>query len=111
MYENNFLPQIEAIIQNTALSVWDKIEWRTGSIGFYGFDIMPDSNGKLWLLECNKCPSMEYSTAITAKLVPEFLEDFCSLIIDKTPTNFKKIYESDTIDSCKESQPNLFVTG
>ena len=52
------------------ISVWDKVEWRKNSVGIYGFDIMPDDTGKLWLIECNKCPSMEHSTAVTSKLVP-----------------------------------------
>lgn len=66
----------------TILSAWDKIEWRDNSIGIYGFDIMIDSDFKMWLLEVNLCPTMEHSTNVTAKLVPEMMEDFCKLIID-----------------------------
>ena len=64
------------------MSAWDKIEWRKGGIGIYGFDLLPDENGKLWLLEINKCPTMEYSTAVTKKLVPAFLTDIVELIVD-----------------------------
>ena len=76
------------------------MDWRPNAIGFYGFDIIPDDYGKLWLLECNKCPSMEYSTAITSKLVPQFLDDFVSLIIDKQVVNFKLLHESASVN-CK----------
>jgi hypothetical protein len=38
------------------LSGFDKIEWHPGGIGIYGFDIMPDENQKLWLIEVNKIP-------------------------------------------------------
>ena len=81
------------------LSAWDKIEWRKGGIGVYGFDLFPDENGKLWLLEINKCPTMEYSTAVTRKLVPSFLTDLTELIIDKRKGNhpfaggLEKVYD------------------
>lgn len=65
------------------LSAWDKIEWRKGGIGIYGFDLFPDVKGKLWLLEINKCPTMEYSTTVTRKLVPMFLDQLTELITDK----------------------------
>lgn len=65
------------------MSAWDKIEWRKGGVGIYGFDLFPDAEGKLWLLEINKCPTMEYSTAVTRYLVPRFLEDMTELITDK----------------------------
>jgi hypothetical protein len=42
---------------------------------------MPDSNRKLWLLEVNKCPTMEYSTHVTRALVPRFLEDLADLML------------------------------
>lgn len=74
IWENEWCPQIKEIIVQTILSAWDKIEWRKGGIGVYGFDLFPDVKGKLWLLEVNKCPTMEYSTQVTRRLVPMFLE-------------------------------------
>lgn len=59
------------------------IEWRKGGVGVYGFDLFPDIDGKLWLLEINKCPTMEYSTAVTKRLVPRFMEDLVELCVDK----------------------------
>ena len=44
---------------------------------------MIDSNDKAWLIEVNKCPTMEYSTAVTRKEIPLFMEDLVSLMVDK----------------------------
>jgi hypothetical protein len=43
---------------------------------------MIDDNLKMWLLEINKCPTMEYSTAVTSKLVPMMLNDLVKVVID-----------------------------
>jgi tubulin monoglycylase TTLL3/8 len=43
---------------------------------------MIDSGMKMWLLEVNKCPTMEYSTSVTAKLVPMMLQDLVKVIVD-----------------------------
>lgn len=65
---------------------------------------MPDTTRKLWLLEVNKCPTMEYSTHVTRVLVPRFLEDLADLMLHKKPRpvqikGFERIYESPFIDS------------
>ena len=65
------------------MSSWEKIEWRENSVGLYGFDVIVDSDLKLWLLEVNKCPTMEYSTQITTELIPEMMEDMVKVIVDK----------------------------
>jgi D-alanine-D-alanine ligase-like ATP-grasp enzyme len=75
------LPQAKEIIVQSILAAWDRIEWRKNAIGIFGFDLMPDSNCKLWLLEVNKCPTMEYSTHVTRTLVPRFLEDLADLMV------------------------------
>jgi tubulin monoglycylase TTLL3/8 len=67
----------------TILSAWGYIEWRPGSIGIYGFDIIIDSNLKCWLIEVNKCPCMAYSTHVTKTLIPLFMEDLAKVIVDK----------------------------
>ena len=52
-------------------------------MGIYGLDLMLDSNLKMWLIEVNKSPCMAYSTKVTEKLIPMFMEDFCKVLIDK----------------------------
>ena len=99
VWETKWYPQMKEIVIQSILSAWDKIEWRKGGVGLYGFDLFPDADGKLWLLEINKCPTMEYSTQVTKVLVPRFLEDLVELIIDCRKGNhpevagFEKIYD------------------
>jgi len=83
IWESKWYPQIKEIVIQSILSAWDKIEWRKGGVGVYGLDIFPDVDHKLWLIEINKCPTMEYSTKVTKDLVPKFLEDMTELITDK----------------------------
>ena len=91
IWEADWYPQVKEIVIQSILSAWDKIEWRKGGVGIYGFDLFPDTAGKLWLLEINKAPTMEYSTAVTKRLVPRFLEDLTELIIDKRKGNWPEV--------------------
>ena len=43
------------------------------------------------MLEINKAPTMEYSTAVTKRLVPQFLTDLTELIIDKRKGNWPEV--------------------
>ena len=36
----------------------------------------------MWLLEVNKCPTMEHSTEVTARLVPMMLKDMVKVVVD-----------------------------
>ena len=74
---------MKEIIIQTILCAWDKIEWRKGAVGMFGFDVLADTNDKLWLIEVNKCPTMEYSTAVTKREIPLFMEDLTELMVEK----------------------------
>ena len=76
---------MQEIIKISILSAWDRIEWRNNSIGLYGFDVIIDSDNKMWLLEINKCPTMEHSTKVTKTLVPNMLNDMMKVILDWKP--------------------------
>lgn len=82
------------------LCAWDKIEWRQNSIGLYGYDVIIDTDMKMWLLEVNKCPTMEHSTAVTSHLVPKMLNDLIKVVVDtrEDPAaetgDFELVYES-----------------
>ena len=71
------------ILRTTILSSWGYIDWRPGSVGFYGFDIILDTDLRAWLIEVNKCPDMSYSTPITKSLIQSFFEDFAKVIADR----------------------------
>ena len=65
------------------MSGWGYVEWREGSVGIYGLDIMIDTDLRCWLIEVNKCPCMAYSTDVTKKLVPQFMEDITKIMVDQ----------------------------
>jgi tubulin monoglycylase TTLL3/8 len=64
------------------LSAWGYVEWREGSTGVYGLDLMLDTDLRMWLIEVNKSPCMSYSTAVTANLIPRFQEDLAKVLAD-----------------------------
>jgi len=82
VWDEKLKRQLEDIIRLTFISGWGYIEWREGSIGVYGLDIMVDTSLNLWLIEVNKCPCMAYSTGVTKKLIPRFMEDLAKVMVD-----------------------------
>jgi tubulin monoglycylase TTLL3/8 len=91
---------LKDIIKISVLSAWDKVDWRENSLGLYGFDVMIDSDFKMWLLEINLCPTMEHSTKVTSHLVPKMTEDMIKVIVDQNSTDtgaYELIYESPKI--------------
>ena len=122
VWATKMLPQVKEIIVNTVLAAWDKIEWWPGGVGLFGFDLMPDTDYKIWLIEANKCPTMQMNTAVTKELVPMFMHDLIQLLrLDKPPTeegsnqiketlqNFQLLYESSKIDEISEKKSDKIV--
>jgi hypothetical protein len=102
---------LKDIIKISVLSAWEKVDWRENSLGLYGFDVMIDSDFKMWLLEINLCPTMEHSTKVTSYLVPKMTEDMIKVIVDQDPADtgaYELIYESpkirDTQDFTKKNE-------
>lgn len=54
--------QIGQIVSETVKSGKEKFGKRVNSFGVLGFDFMVDSEFRVWLIEVNASPSMEYST-------------------------------------------------
>ena len=54
--------RIRQIVSETVKSGKDKFGKRINSFGVLGFDFMVDSEFRVWLIEVNASPSMEYST-------------------------------------------------
>ena len=55
----------------------------------YGYDFMIDQDYKVWLIQINSSPSMDYSTVflfitqrVTSKLVKEVLTDVPKVVVD-----------------------------
>ena len=76
------MPQLKDILRLTMLSAWGYVDWREGSTGVYGLDVMLDTDLRMWLIEVNKSPCMSYSTAVTANLIPRFQEDLAKVLAD-----------------------------
>jgi tubulin monoglycylase TTLL3/8 len=47
----------------------------------FGYDFMVDTTLNVWLLEVNSSPSMEYSSAITERMVREVLWNLADLSV------------------------------
>ena len=48
----------------------------------FGYDIMIDEDFNCWLIEVNSSPAMDYSTAVTERLVKLVLEDTIKVVVD-----------------------------
>ena len=83
---------------------------------------MPDTDYKLWLIEANKCPTMQMSTPVMKELVPMFMRELIQLLrLDKPPTeagsreiketlhNFDLLYESPKINEISEKKSDKIV--
>lgn len=109
------------IIKLSMLSAWSKVDWRENSIGLYGYDVLIDSDLKMWLLEINLCPTMEHSTKVTKHLVPKMMEDLCKVIIDgkelpeegikKSTGDYDLIYEGVRVREALKNKTDFCIEG
>ena len=49
----------------------------------FGFDFIVDSNGKIWLIECNTNPCIELSSPLLESLIPRMLVEAFELTVDR----------------------------
>jgi tubulin monoglycylase TTLL3/8 len=91
--QKDIWPTIKEQILNIVLCAFDsvknEIRYRENSFELFGFDIMFDDEWNAYLIEVNASPSMDYSTKITSKLVPEMIDNLFEIIIDRK--NDKKV--------------------
>lgn len=53
---------MKEIVKNSMLCGMESIENRKNTHEMFGYDFMVDENYKVWLIEINSSPSMDYST-------------------------------------------------
>lgn len=75
------------IVLWSLMSVMGSVENRKGSCELFGYDFMlsHDPNGglpKVWLIEVNSSPAMDYSTPVTTPLVKKVMEDTAKVMVD-----------------------------
>ena len=69
-------------------------ECKKGCFELFGFDLMVDDDFNMLLIEVNSSPAMDYSTAVTERLVKLVLEDVVKVVVDYP--NSKKKSKCDT---------------
>eukprot|EP00930_Biecheleria_cincta_P032206 TRINITY_DN22354_c0_g1_i1.p1 TRINITY_DN22354_c0_g1~~TRINITY_DN22354_c0_g1_i1.p1 ORF type:complete len:1033 (-),score=239.44 TRINITY_DN22354_c0_g1_i1:11-3109(-) len=78
-------PQIKDIILWSLRTVMETVENRKNSFELFGYDFMLSEaeEPKVWLIEVNSSPAMDYSTHVTTPLVKKVLEDTAKLLVDR----------------------------
>merc|ERR1719263_473602 len=63
----------------------ENIENRRNSVELFGYDFMLSvgEKPKVWLIEVNSSPAMDYSTHVTTPLVKKVMEDTAKLLVDR----------------------------
>ena len=94
VWEDKLKEQSKNIVINCLESVQDMFECKKGCFELFGFDLMVDDDFNMWLIEVNSSPAMDYSTAVTEKLVKVVLEDTVKVVVDYA--NARKKSQVDT---------------
>merc|ERR550514_472021 len=67
-------------------TVMESVEHRKNSAELFGYDFMfseePGKDPKVWLIEVNSSPAMDYSTRVTTPLVKKVMEDTAKVMVD-----------------------------
>merc|ERR1719352_1630279 len=67
-------------------TVMESVDHRKNSAELFGYDFMfseePGKDPKVWLIEVNSSPAMDYSTRITTPLVKKVMEDTAKVLVD-----------------------------
>lgn len=85
VWSNKLAPAMRKIVVRTLTAVQDALASSCAASScfeFLGFDFLVDEELRVWLLEVNTSPCMEYSTSILQRLVPEALDDAVRVILD-----------------------------
>merc|ERR1712224_534258 len=86
IWESCIVPQIKDIVLWSLRTVMESVEHRKNSAELFGYDFMfseePGKDPKVWLIEVNSSPAMDYSTPITTPLVKKVMEDTAKVLVD-----------------------------
>ncbi len=64
VWRTRIRPQMERIVRLSLQSAQDRVTQRDGSFEIFGYDFMLDEDLKLWLIEINASPAIDYSTVL-----------------------------------------------
>ena len=65
VFDSYIKPQINKIAIETIKSVRENIKSRVNTLELFGYDFMIDEELRVWLIEVNSSPTMQYSTKVT----------------------------------------------
>lgn len=80
VFKSVIKPQMRRIISESIESVLENVQYRRNSFEILGYDFMIDEELKMWLIEVNSSPTMEYSTKVTTRLVKKGMADLAKVI-------------------------------
>lgn len=80
IFKSQIKPQMKKIAYQSLESVLENVQYRKNSFEIFGFDFMIDEEFKVWLIEINSSPTMEYSTPVTTKIVQKGLYDLALVV-------------------------------
>lgn len=81
---SSLIEDMKLMIKHSLSSVKKKLNPNNREFCFeiFGFDFILDSNGRVWLIECNTNPCIELSSPLLEELIPNMIKEAFSLTID-----------------------------
>ena len=80
--ERRIMPKLKQIVIDSLRTAQGCVKERKESCQIFGYDFVVDDCFDVWLLEINSSPTMEPSTALTARLCKQFQEDIVKVVVD-----------------------------
>jgi tubulin monoglycylase TTLL3/8 len=80
------VPQLQKGVISSLLACRDSVVQGGTNLAheIFGYDFMVDTSMNVWLLEVNSSPSMEYSSAITERMVKEVLPTLADIMLEQS---------------------------